>query len=171
MRTAWGSYPPSPTDVSQSGPSEKHTPAVGSFRRGGESKRWPPPPPHPAPWVFGGDWQMQGRGAGWWGELLQVICTSKAALPPTLYHPASKRWLGLIALSKAAPVLSLLRFLGLTLPPHSQKPVQWHRGVKRRCKSAFLRLEAYLHLLISLTTNSNSFCLRAVGARAAGAEQ
>lgn len=43
-------------------------------------------------------------------------------------------------------------------PPRGQKLVQWHRGVKRRCKSAFLCLQAYLHPLISSTANSNSFC-------------
>lgn len=137
--------------------------ARDSWRLLGEGRRanMGPVPPHPAPWVFSPPGRCKA-GAG--GESsLRVICTSKAALPPTLRRPACARWLALIALSKAAPVLALLRFLGPTqppppTPPYGQKLVRWHRGVKRRCKSAFLCLRADLHPLISSTANSASFC-------------
>lgn len=169
MRTAWGSYPPLPTDVSQSGPSAKHTPAVGPFR--GEENKYPRFP-RPAPWVFGWEWQMQGRGTGWWGELLRVICTSKAAFASDPLSPCEQEVARFNCSFKGSPGLVSAEILGLTLPtpPHpSQKLVQWHRGVKR-CKSAFLCLDAYLHALISSTTNSKSFCLRPGGTRAAGLE-
>lgn len=84
---------------------------------GREASKYGPRSPHPAPWVFSPPGRCKA-GAG--GESsLRVICTSKAALPPTLRRPACARWLALIALSKAAPVLALLRFLGPTQPPPS----------------------------------------------------
>lgn len=106
---------------------------------------------------FCSEQQMRGRPVR---ELLRGICTSKAALRSLPVCGAARANCSF----KGSSARVSAGMLGLTQPPpHSGKVAEWHRGVKKRCKSAFLSLEAYFHLLICSTANSGSFCCAGLG--------
>lgn len=115
MRTAWGSYPPLPTDVSQSGPSEKHTPAVGLFRRGGEQTLDTFPPPCPLGFQLGlADVRQGSRLVGRAAAGYLHIKSSFASDP---LSPCEHEVARFNCSFKGSPGLASAEILGLTLPP------------------------------------------------------
>lgn len=120
MRTAWGSYPPSPTNVSQSGPSEKHTPAVGSFRRGGKQTLDTFPPPCPLGFQLGlADVRQGSRLVGRAAAGYLHIKSSFASDPLSPFEQEVARF---NCSFKGSPGLVSAEILGLTLPPPSALP-------------------------------------------------
>lgn len=112
---AWGSYPLCQLMSASRVP--PHSTRQLSAHFGGEENKYRTRFPPPSPLGFRLGLADARQGPGWWGELLQVICTSKAAFASDPLSPCEQGVARFNCSFKGSPGLVSAEILGLTLPP------------------------------------------------------